>query len=169
MTETKKKQAHQVTSTLGMPQLSIQQGATVLCIYVHMHMHAHTHTNTHMKFTVNIKKKKWGLGGRDKYIQTCKSWRLRKHDWEKCRKQSPQSWVRTSSTLPFDSKKYLLIAGPFSLHGGIEKPSPLKAVVKYSCSTKRAEEEKGESSCRGYDLHSQWNNFVFALKHCHYR
>lgn len=87
MTETKKKQAHQVTSTLRMPQLSIQQGATVLCIYVHMHMHAHTHTNTHMKFTVNIKKKKWGLGARDKYIQTCKSWRLRKHDWEKCRKQ----------------------------------------------------------------------------------
>lgn len=58
MTETKKKQAHQVTSTLGMPQLSIQQGAIVLCIYVHMHMHAHTHINTHMKFTVNIKKKK---------------------------------------------------------------------------------------------------------------
>lgn len=87
MTETKKKQAHQVTSTLGMPQLSIQQGAIVPCIYVHMHMHAHTHTNTHMKFTVNIKKKKWGLGARDKYIQTCKSWRLRKHDWEKCSKQ----------------------------------------------------------------------------------
>lgn len=58
MTKTKKKQAHQVTSTLGMPQLSIQKGAIVLCMYVHMHVHAHIHTNTHTKLTVNIKKKK---------------------------------------------------------------------------------------------------------------
>lgn len=130
-----------------------------------------THTNTHMMFTVNIKKKKWGLGARDKYVQTCKSWRLRKHDWEKCRKQRTvlkAEWGPLPLSLLTQRNIYLSL-DHFLCTGELKSLPPLKAVVKYSCSTKRAEEEKGESRCRGYDLHSQWNNFVFALKHCRYR